>query len=270
MNVIAASLPSFDDINTMKKDELKSTLTKLVKQIKELKCTSNDHDSSGLVTILQEMRSETMDLKKQMVEMQKKMVSPDLSHALNPTPAEASGPMNQSLAEVVRETVKSAIDDEQAKSQLILSRISEDANAQQIVNELCDQINFSPKPTGMMRIGRKSPGRQRLLRVSFPSQFDARKFKSSFDAMKKDNADSSNIRVRFNRTKEECKRWQKSSDIAYKLNKEAKDAGAAYSFSVRENGDVWKFTKSDDGKWRRVKEWKPPHDESANSSGNSR
>ena len=35
------------------------------------------------------------------------------------------------------------------------------------------------------------------------------------------------------------------------------------SFSVRDNGELWKFQKEDGGKWRRVKEWS--HDEVSQS-----
>ena len=43
-----------------------------------------------------------------------------------------------------------------------------------------------------------------------------------------------------------------------KLNLEAQNNDENHSFSVRDNGEIWKFVKYSDGKWKRDRDWNPP------------
>ena len=228
---------TLDDINAMNKAALKKALIEHVEQV--------DHTDASVMTVLLEMRKEITELRAQVTQMQSKIDS--MAKQESPIPS-------QTFAKVLRSTVESTIEDAETKKDLILSKVQE-GNDQQFLGDLCTKMEFTPKPVNPMRIGRKTEQRTRLLKVSFPSDFDARKFKSRFEQMKHEKKDIPDIRVRSSKTKEERENFSKNSKITHELNKEAKDAGGDYSFSLRENGSIWKFVKGEDGRWKRDKEW---------------
>ena len=58
----------------------------------------------------------------------------------------------------------------------------------------------------------------------------------------------------------------KNSKIAFRLNEDAKKQKLNESYSLRDDGNVWKFLKKDDGKWTREKNWRLSSDVTENSS----
>ena len=164
-----------------------------------------------------------------------------------------------SFAQVVRNSVRETMLEENTKTQLILSRIEEETDVETLVSNICNTMSVTSKPTGVERLGKKSEGKKRLIKATFQTPFDARTFKSRFDELRKDgDSDLPNIRVRTGKTKAEREVFSKNSNIAHKLNADAKREGGNISFSLRDNGAIWKFEKHEDGKWKKIKDWKPP------------
>ncbi|ELU06330.1 hypothetical protein CAPTEDRAFT_204203 [Capitella teleta] len=144
------------------------------------------------------------------------------------------------------------------QSQLILGNIEETGDDADFMTNLCTKMGCDVIPIKVQRIGRKLANRKRLLKVSFPSQFDAYAFKSKYTQMKKQDADIPFIRVRTNRSKEEQLQFKKAIKLAKKLNGEAKKAKVTCSYSVSDNGEIWKYAPNSKGKWRRVNDWVAP------------
>jgi hypothetical protein len=59
--------------------------------------------------------------------------------------------------------------------------------------------------------------------------------------------------MRLGKTKQVRDAYAKSKIAAKKLNYESTDANC--SFSLRDNGSIWKYVKGDDGKWKRDQGW---------------
>ena len=156
------------------------------------------------------------------------------------------------VAEVVRSTVESAMNNTDAKKELILIGVQE-GDDQHFLSELCNKMDFASDSPELVRIGHKADGRKRLLKLTFPSNFDARKFKAKFDQLKSEKKDIPNIRMRLGKTKQEREMYARNKQTAKKLNEDTKDTKC--SFSLRENGSIWRFVKGDDGKWKRDRDW---------------
>ena len=129
---------------------------------------------------------------------------------------------------------------------------------QEFVKDLCAKLQFETEPIGVTRVGHKSKAanHHRLLRVTFANAFDSRSFRARFAERKKTNTDLPNIRMRAGRSKEEQVLFKQKGIEVYKLNQAAKEDGNNASFSLRENGHVWKFNKNNEGKWVRDESWK--------------
>eukprot|EP00914_Ancora_sagittata_P011463 GHVO01022286.1.p3 GENE.GHVO01022286.1~~GHVO01022286.1.p3 ORF type:complete len:121 (-),score=15.81 GHVO01022286.1:827-1189(-) len=95
----------------------------------------------------------------------------------------------------------------------------------------------------------------RMMKVTFTSNFDARTFMSRFEANKdKDGVPS--IFIRPYRTKEDQVKYKRYKKDVKDLNDAAKEAGDECSYSLRNNGAIWKFVQVD-GRWRRDENWNP-------------
>lgn len=169
-----------------------------------------------------------------------------------------------SFAEVVRNTVKSALYDKAiplhgTTNEVIVSNLKEDNNDSDVISNLCDKINFLSKPSRLQRIGKQVVDKHRLLKISFDTPFDARTFIARFNQEKSSTTNNiPNIRVRPSKSAEDRKVFNKSYQIASKMNQVAKNENANYSFSVRDNGEIWKFNKTENDKWIRASDWKLP------------
>lgn len=95
------------------------------------------------------------------------------------------------FADMVKDSVKTAFRDEKSKREVIINSVEEKGNDEAIVADLCEKFQFPTKPAEVIRIGRKNTAtqltsnRHRLLKVSFPSPFDARAFCSRYEGAKK-------------------------------------------------------------------------------------
>ncbi|ELU17879.1 hypothetical protein CAPTEDRAFT_192264 [Capitella teleta] len=129
---------------------------------------------------------------------------------------------------------------------------------EQLVHELCDKLNFQPKSVSMERVGRKTNDatRQRLLKVTFSTQFEAHSFRARYDQEKKTNGDDiPNLCMRPGRSKEDQAMFKRLINDAHKLNKDARNKQQDVSFSVRDNESIWKFTKKEDETWVKNGPW---------------
>ena len=223
-------------------------------------------------SVVGQLSDECKQLKQENEKLQSKIQ--EFSNASNNSAI--SMPEDRSLAQpplsnVVRNSVQLALQDEKSKREVIISRAEEQGRDQAFVTDLCSKINFQGSPTEVTRLGRlkkvktsdantpsEAAKHHRLLKVSFPSPFDARAFCSRFDEAKKNEEMIPDIRVRRSRTKDEQAMYKKSAALSRKLNEEAKSAGQSISYSIRENYSIWKFTKNENGKWTRDENWSVP------------
>ena len=172
--------------------------------------------------------------------------------------------VSSTVAPLLRKSVQSALNEEQAKNEVIIGRAEENGNDQNAVMNLCQKLDFQSTPKEIKRLGKKTDdNHSRLLKVSFAHQFDARTFCARFEEKRRAKDDIPNWRVRISRTKEEQAAFIKKNNVVFKLNEDAKAAKLNESYSLRNDGSVWKFVKQPDSSWKRDSEW------SLKNSGNS-
>jgi hypothetical protein len=189
-------------------------------------------------------------------------------HATQSTSSDHS-PSNQqssTFAQVVRQSVQTALADENSRNDLVIGKVEEKGRDDETVAAVCEKIDFKGKPTEIRRLGQKKENRPRPLKVSFGCSFDARTFRASFEKRQKTEKDVPKWRLRRHRTKDEQELFVKNSKIAFRLNEDAKKQKLNESYSLRDDGNVWKFLKKDDGKWTREKNWRLSSDVTENSS----
>ena len=187
----------------------------------------------------------------------------------NPRTSASSRP---TFVDVVKKSVQTALQEEKSKCDVIISKVEEKGQDERFVANLCTKMNHDTKPTSVIRLGRKSEttNYHRLLKLTFSTNFEARTFRSRFDEMKKSksNKEFSGYRIRPGRSQEEQAVFRESSAVANRLNKQAKEAGDMCSYSVRDNGSIWKFEKRSDGKWVHISDWQLQG--SGNDAGSSK
>ena len=136
---------------------------------------------------------------------------------------------------------------------------------------LCSKMNISTRPSSVVRLGKDEREGPRPIKVSFPTPFDARIFLSKAEELRNDENESvKRIRCRPCRSTEEQVRYLKQKEENRKLNENAKANGVheRESFSLRNNGQIWKYVKHDDGKWKRQTDWKQaPSSNEATATG---
>ena len=171
--------------------------------------------------------------------------------------------VSTTVAPMVRSSVQSVLREEQHKNEVIVSKVEEKGEDNKAMSDLCQTMNFEPKPTEVKRLGKKKDGHKRLLKVSFTNHFEARAFRARVEEMRKGDTETiPKWRMRTSRTKEEQTAFAAKHEKVFKLNEEAKAANSGESFSLREDGSVWKFIKQENGHWKRDQSW------SFNNSGN--
>ena len=234
------------DINKMTKDELckalavllpvPETLTKIMDELRKVRegrdalqaevlqlkesyeTLQNEH-----VAMKQELLNDLQIVKVKLETIEEQLskntpACPIGNSASNATAA-APGPV---LSEVVSKSVKSAIQDERAKNTVVVGRMKECVDENKAIEEVCEKIGFQSKPTDVLRLGKKRENHNRPLKVTFACPFDARTFCSRLTGAKSDHEDIADLRVHVWRTKEEHAVHKKSSDLAYKLNQQAR------------------------------------------------
>ena len=154
--------------------------------------------------------------------------------------------------------MSTALREDRTKCDVIISGAPEASSDTRFVSDLCQTMNFDIQPRNPQRLG-KVGDRPRLLKATFPSPFDARTFIARYDQHRREKTDNlPTIRIRSNKTKDKRVAFSRGSKIAFALNKKANEDGLPESYSLRDDGSVWKYVKSDNGKWRRERDWVPP------------
>ncbi|ELT90552.1 hypothetical protein CAPTEDRAFT_186612 [Capitella teleta] len=236
-------LPLLSEINTMKKEDLKNTLLDLIDYVKNAK--KND---SVMLQILEEVKkgsNEREGLKEEMTQLKSnnevllKELADVKSHlsALHlhqqPTMENDSSPP-PFFADAVKKSVHTALPEDKAKCDIIISKVEEKGKDDSFAADLCSKISYDTKPIGVMRLGRKKEDthHHRLLKLSFSTNFEARAFRSHFEEARKDKPnDLSEFRVRPSRNREDQAAFRKSAIVTNTLNKEAKHEGDMCSYS---------------------------------------
>ena len=169
------------------------------------------------------------------------------------------------FAAVVRKSVQTAIKDEKCKCEVIISKIEEKGEDDKVIEQLCETLDFKTKPLEVIRIGRKEEddsSRQRLMKVTFANQFEARTFRAKYDEERQTDRDGlPKLRMRAGRNEDDQALFRKLKAQAHKMNADAKAGGDNASFSVRDQGVIWKFKKNGDGKWVRDRAWSNDQDQ---------
>ena len=256
----------------MRRDELREALKEVLLAKDSQNETSESEESTTdgfdvVMSMLRTINDEVKDLKdsnrdllNEVSQLRAQVTSlldkscPTCASNASATPSSANG-TSPSFADVVRQSVQHALQDEQAKKDIVISKVAESEQDQQVVDDVCEKLNSANRPVELRRLGTKKENRQRLLQVTFNSHFDARTFRARYEERRKSHNDLPNWRLRFGRTKEEQTLFTKTSDTVFKLNKNAKDAKLNESYSIRNDGSVWKFVMLENGSWKRDKDW---------------
>ena len=276
---------STKDLSKLRKDDL----IKLITDAKEkTTCTVIDHtavandvntqDTSDsmvqaiivkmkplLDDCMKELRDEISALKEEVSELKSELLKKK-SNPENPVPQSYSSVASPSLTKIMQTTMKDTLNEEKTKAQVVIANAKETGKDVEFMTSLCDKVKHKSMPKAVARIGRKEkPEHSRLMKVTFDSNFDARTFMSCYEAAKSDETSDkelSEIRIRPCRTKSEQTKYKAKLIKLREMNKTAKDDGDQVSFSLRDNGNIWRYVKHNSGKWKRDTEWKEPQTES--------
>ena len=239
---------------------LVSELTNLVKNLSD-EFTAYKLETAAsieqLTTECKQLRVENKKLTEQVCKLSPTVQLPSTSPESSPDEGWTTVPSHRkSFSDVVRRSVETALHDERCKQDVIISGAPE-TNDKKLIDDPCSIMDFSTKPTSHRRLGEKGK-RPRLLMASFPSAFDARSFIVRYDNVRKEKTQGLPVlRLRTGKNKEERAAFSKCATLAYKLNSEARNAGIE-SYSLREDGSIWKYKKTDDGVWKRDRNWAAP------------
>lgn len=212
---------------------------------------------------LNQLSAQLKDTQAQLVDLQAKMDAfTSAQQCLSPESDWATvvgkKKKDKSFPEVLRQTMSTALHEERTKCDVIISGAPEGDNDTNFIADLCQTMNFDMNPRNQQRLGTKGE-RPRLLKATFPSPFDARTFIARYDQKRRENTENlPKLKIRSSKTKAEQAAFSQGSKLAFALNKKAKDDGLPESFSLRDDGSVWKFVKSENGRWRREDDWVPP------------
>jgi hypothetical protein len=145
------------------------------------------------------------------------------------------------------------MNDEKTRNEVVISQMPENKRDVEDIEELCAVVQVAVRPTAVSRLGNDTTKHPRPVKISFPTPFDARTFLAKADAARKEGNDATKkLRCRPCRTQEEQSKFKKLREEVRNLNDGAVDG---QSFSLRNNGEVWKFAQDAEGKWRRVQGW---------------
>jgi len=211
-----------------------------------------DNQSDMFKAEIKSLRDEVTSLRAELAAL-KRDTQPQLQKSSSiPLPTN-----KHTLEETVTASVKTAFRDEKAKREVVLAQLPENKRDSKDVEALCRRLKVSTRPSSTARMGQATSERPRLLKATFPSEFDARLFLAKVEANNNDNnnADNAPIRCRPCRTRNEQSRYLAVRDKVRRLNNNALENSLNESFSIRHNGDVWRFAK-ENGNWKRDPSWK--------------
>jgi hypothetical protein len=118
--------------------------------------------------------------------------------------------MDTSWSDTVKTSIKAVLQDEQSRSEVVLSQMPEKKSDTTDVQDLCSRIDVSVRPTAVVRLGKDETKAPRPVKVTFQMPFDARIFLAKANELKKVNDDSiKKIHCRHCSSREEQARFQK-------------------------------------------------------------
>lgn len=256
--LLALASANDDDTNDSLSALLETVKTELANILEEVRQGKDEREN--LKGEIQNLKKEIEDHRKEAKSNQESLLSEirNLKEQVPKTATSTPAESEATYAQVVRSSVRSVMQDEQCKAEMIFSSVEEKGKDRDFVSNLCNKMELQTKPVEITRLGRNQPSnteRPRLLKVTFPTAFDARAFRAKYEEVKGKEGVPSH-RVRNGRNKDQQALFKKNSAIAYKLNDEAKKTNSNASYSLRDNGEVWKFSKQENGKWIREEQWK--------------
>ncbi|ELU00971.1 hypothetical protein CAPTEDRAFT_207145 [Capitella teleta] len=150
-----------------------------------------------LVEEIRSLRSEVTSLKTSLATLTEKSAQQSTQTVLSQSANNTDGSESLSFANVMKNSVKGVLHEEKSKSEITIKGLEEKDSDANDVGLLCTTIQSTGKPTSVVRIGKKSNDRPRLLKASFASSFDAKTFFTRVDATKGDNTLPKEIRCRL-------------------------------------------------------------------------
>ena len=163
------------------------------------------------------------------------------------------------LEKVVKSSIKSVLESEKSKREIIVSRLPESSSTgtgggdSGIMKKICVDIGFPNPPVEVKRLGQQQTNLSRLLKVTFQSEFEARAFKSTYKTAKPVLPNLPKIKIRRNLDAEARKAYSKKAKVVYELNQDpSKTANGIVSYSIRDNGIICKFIRKLDAKWQKM------------------
>lgn len=195
--------------------------------------------------------AEIKSLRDEVAALKAQIAATDSATACSPQSTSAADP--KTFADAVKSSIRSALDEDKAKQEVIIQRLPENNNDKVDVDELCSLAEVAVKPTAVSRLGKPDPKRPRFLKATFPSIFDSRLFRAKVEESKEALSVSfPDVRCRPARTRDQQAIHKALSPEVFNLNK---NAVSGTSFSIRPNGEVWKFCKNESGHWKRDADW---------------
>ncbi|ELT98282.1 hypothetical protein CAPTEDRAFT_204257 [Capitella teleta] len=133
------------------------------------------------------------------------------------------------VCETVHNSVKTVMQEEMVKNDVIIANVQENNDDVTMVTSLCDKIGFSTKPTNVKRIGKKTNDRHRLLKVSFNSNFDARACCAQYHSATRNDENIPVMQLRLGKTKTEQDAFKRNNNLMYKINQKANEKNAGHA-----------------------------------------
>ena len=273
---------SMQQITKMTKGDLVALIQKERNDVTVHKSAdSQSAGDSSLLTVISGLASQLNELREQLASLQARLDSPPelLPHSGSSCnhddddddgsgwTVQTNPKKKRSFSEVLQQSVTTALREERVHCDVIVAKAPESANDAQFINDVCTKMSFPTCPRDTMRLGKKSEGRPRLLKVTFPSAFDASSFMARYDQAERTKTEGlPSLRLRPSMSREERPAFAKSSKLVFDLNTKAKNDALPESYSLRNDGSVWRFCKTHDGKWRRDRSWRPEPEEPKNES----
>lgn len=111
----------------------------------------------------------------------------------------------------------SAFHEEQYKCDIIISRVDDQGNDQGFFTDLCQEMDFLVKSNGLLLM-RKRGDHPHLMKVAFPTAFDAHSFIVWYEEGHEDGTeDLPSLHLHPGRTREELAAFAKTSKDVFKL-----------------------------------------------------
>ena len=258
-NKPTASL-AFEDIKTSFQQCLENALAPIMQKIESLESWAEKINryleklDASCAESLSKVQEDINTVSHELNNVHKNFISPAQSNTMN-----AWNNVKTHQQENQLNNVKRHVQSDESGCEVILSNLKEEGIDHDQVKKLCSEMKFD-HPKDIQRLGKRENNPSRLLKLSFNDSFTASAFRSRFEQCRVSEEDFSfcHIRVRASYPREVRVTMAKSKRTCYELNKRAKEEKLAESYSVRRDGEIWRFCKALDGGWIRDREWKQP------------